>query len=124
MRLKKYLMLFDSLLSKSSATVDGKLLTDTEVANLMVQELMEANYGPGCLGSYRHLYHFYIETPINEFNLVPRWAKILLNDTIFEKDKILSVTKNLANGASQSKRDGNTLCGAMLKSLNTVKGVH
>jgi len=121
LHLKKYLMLFNTLLSKSAALVDGKLMSDTEVANLMVKEVMEASYGPGFLESYKHLYHFYIEAPIDEFHLVPRWAKIFLNDTIFEKDKILAVTKNLANGTSSAKRDGNTMCGAILKSLNTVK---
>jgi hypothetical protein len=115
-------MLFDSLLSKSSAMVDGKVLSDTEVANLMVKELMEVSFGPGFLGAYKHYYHFYIETSNNEFNLVPRWARILLSDTIFDKDTILSICKNLANGASTSKRDAHTMCGIALRTLNIVKG--
>lgn len=52
---------------------------------------------------------------------MPRWMKILLKDTVFEKDTILSVCKNLANGASTSKRDGHTMAGAVLRSMNTIK---
>jgi hypothetical protein len=54
-------MLFDSLLSKSAAVVGGKHLIDTEVAKLMVKELMEASFGPGLFGCYKHYYHFYLE---------------------------------------------------------------
>lgn len=61
LELKKYLMLFDSLLSKSAATVDGRYLSDVEVANLMVKELMECTFGPGFLQLYKRYYSFYIE---------------------------------------------------------------
>lgn len=60
LKLRKYLMLFDSLLSKSPAFVDGELLSDVDVSNLMIKELMELISSPGFLGSYRHFYTFYV----------------------------------------------------------------
>ncbi|KAI6192068.1 hypothetical protein M3Y97_00296400 [Aphelenchoides bicaudatus] len=98
LELRKYLMIFDSLLGKSPAMVDGQLLSDTE-----------------------HFYHFYVEAANGEFNLFPRWTKILLQDTVFEPIKVLAILKNLANGASTSKRQGNTMAAVVLKSLSAVK---
>lgn len=73
--LRKYLVLFDSLLSKSKAYVDGQLLSDVEVANLMIKELMETSYGPGFFGVYKHYYHYYMEVKLR--NIMSRLISLL-----------------------------------------------
>jgi Zn-dependent M16 (insulinase) family peptidase len=120
--LRKYLMIFDDLLTASPAYIDGNLLTDKQVADLMTKELMDNSAGPGYLSYYSHFFHFYVEVPINEFNLVPKWAKALLRETVFEKDKIIAILKNMASMASASKREGYRMTELLFKSLSTVKG--
>lgn len=59
--LLKHLMLFDSILSKSPALVDNKLLSDVEVSNLMTKELMDVTFGVGVVTGYSHIYGCYFE---------------------------------------------------------------
>lgn len=59
--------------------------------------------------------------PADEFNLLPKWTEILLNNTIFEREKVLSIVKNLASGASSNRRDGFHMCQQVLHSINDAK---
>jgi hypothetical protein len=53
---------------------------------------------------------------------VPKWTKALLKDTVFEKEKVLALLKNLTGGAASLKREGYRMASTLLRSLDTVKG--
>ncbi|CAD5233463.1 unnamed protein product [Bursaphelenchus xylophilus] len=121
LKLRKYLMVFTDLLFSSPAIVDGQQLTDKQVADLFTKEVMDKSCDMGFLQNYLHFFHLYLEMPSDEFHLLPKWTEIILNNTIFERKKVLSIVKNLASGASSSKRDGFTMCQNIMHSLNNVK---
>ncbi|CAD5229726.1 unnamed protein product [Bursaphelenchus okinawaensis] len=121
LKLRKYVMIFTDLLFSSPATVDGQQLTDKQVADLFTKEIMEKSCDMGFLQNYLHFFHLYLEMPADEFHLLPKWTQIILNNTIFEREKVLSIVKNLASGASSSKRDGFTMCQNIMHSLNNSK---
>jgi hypothetical protein len=64
--LRKYMMIFNELLTASPAYVDGKLLTDEQVADSMTKELMDSSHGPGYLSNYSHLFHLYLEVSFHK----------------------------------------------------------
>ncbi|KAI6205042.1 Peptidase M16 inactive domain protein [Aphelenchoides besseyi] len=122
LELRKYTMLFSGLLFSSAAKVDGQLLSAEQVADLLTKEIMSNSCNTGLSGNFKHFLHLYLELPSNEYENLPKWTKALLHDTQFDSSKILSIVKNLANTSSSTKRDGYTMCTALLTSMNLIKG--
>ncbi|KAI6173175.1 Peptidase M16 inactive domain protein [Aphelenchoides besseyi] len=122
LELRKYTMLFSGLLFSSAAKVDGQLLNAEQVADLLTKEIMSNSCNTGLSGNFKHFLHLYLELPANEYENLPKWTKALLLDTQFDSAKILSIVKNLANTSSSTKRDGYTMCSALMTSMNVIKG--